>query len=142
MSKFEFTDRAQASLVNASELAQQYAHPQILPIHLALSLFEPPPDLSKDQQNGPPPDESLFKTVINKAHGDAQAFERSVKKSLVRQVSQDPPPQETPISPSLSKVLRQANEMRGAQKDSFIAIDHLIQGKCSSHNHTCLISYN
>lgn len=83
----DFTNKSQESLVQASELAQQYAHPQILPIHLALSLYEPAPDLSKDQQNGPPPDDSLFKTVINKAHGDPQSFERSVKKLLVRQVS-------------------------------------------------------
>jgi ATP-dependent Clp protease ATP-binding subunit ClpA len=98
-----------------------------LPIHLALALYEPSPDLSKDQQNGPKPDDSLFKTVISKAHGDAQLFERAVKKALVRSPSQDPPPSETPVSPSFSKVLRQANEMRGTQKDSYIAVDHLIQ---------------
>jgi len=126
-SKMEFTDRAQESLVNASELAQQYAHPQILPIHLALSLYDPPLPSGRDNQNLGPPEDSLFKTIINRAHGDAQQFERAVKKSLVRQPSQDPPPSETPVSPSFSKVLRAANDLRATQKDSFIAVDHLIQ---------------
>jgi ATP-dependent Clp protease ATP-binding subunit ClpA len=127
MSNLQFTDRAQQALVNASDLAQSYAHPQILPIHLALALYEPAPDLSKDQQNKLPTEESLFKTVISKSHGDTQLFDRSLKKALVRQPSQEPPPDSVPVSPAFSKILRQANEMRGAQKDSFIAIDHLIQ---------------
>ena len=46
----QFTDRASKALADAAALAEQYAHSQILPIHLAVSLYDPPVDESKDQQ--------------------------------------------------------------------------------------------
>lgn len=127
-----FTDRAQKALADAHELAQQYSHSQILPLHLAVSLLDPPVDESKDQQqamnashtSGSAP---LFRQVVDRAHGDPQALDRAMKKALVRLPSQDPPPEHVSISPQFSKILRNANELSKTQKDSFIAIDHLIQ---------------
>lgn len=127
-----FTDRAQKALADAHELAQQYSHSQILPLHLAVSLLDPPTDESKDQQqamnashtSGSAP---LFRQVVDRAHGDPQALDRAMKKDLVRLPSQDPPPEHVSLSPQFSKVLRAANELSKTQKDSFIAIDHLIQ---------------
>ncbi|CAD6577939.1 MAG: Heat shock protein hsp98 [Alectoria sarmentosa] len=131
-SAMNFTDRAQKGLADAHELAQQYSHSQILPLHLAVSLLDPPVDESKDQQqatnashtSGSSP---LFRQVVDRAHGDPQALDRAMKKALVRLPSQDPPPEHVSISPQFSKVLRNANELSKTQKDSFIAIDHLIQ---------------
>ncbi|KAL9124180.1 MAG: hypothetical protein Q9217_006466 [Psora testacea] len=131
-SGMQFTDRGSKALADAHELAQQYAHSQILPLHLAVSLLDPPIDESKDQQqtanashtSGSQP---LFRQVVDRAHGDAQALDRAMKKALVRLPSQDPPPETVSISPQFSKVLRSANELQKTQKDSFIAIDHLIQ---------------
>ena len=128
----QFTDRAQKALADAHELAQQYSHSQILPLHLAVSLLDPPVDESKDQQqtvnashsSGSQP---LFKQVVERAHGDAQGLDRAMKKALVRLPSQDPPPEHVSVSPAFSKVLRAANELQKTQKDSFIAVDHLIQ---------------
>ena len=127
----QYTDRAQKALTDAHELAQQYAHTQILPLHLAVSLLDPPIDESKDQQQtfnashsgGAAP---LFRQVIERAHGDPQLLDRGMKKALVRLPSQDPPPEHVSISPQFSKVLRSANELQKTQKDSFIAVDHLI----------------
>ncbi|MCJ1308582.1 Heat shock protein hsp98 [Agyrium rufum] len=124
-SNLQFTDRAQKSLSDAHELAQQYSHSQILPLHLAVSLLDPPLDESKDNQNNPP-QESLFKQVVQRSHGDPQLLDRSLKKALVRLPSQDPPPEHVSISPSFSKVLRAAGELQKIQKDSFVAVDHLI----------------
>ena len=131
-SGMQFTDRGQKALSDAHELAQQYAHSQILPLHLAVSLLDPPMDESKDQQqamntshtSGSAP---LFRQVVDRAHGDPQALDRAMKKALVRLPSQEPPPEHVSISPQFSKVLRSANELQKTQKDSFIAIDHLIQ---------------
>ncbi len=128
----QFTDRAQKALADAHDLASQYSHSQILPLHLAVSLLDPPIDESKDQQqtmnashsHGSQP---LFRQVIERAHGDPQGLDRAMKKALVRLPSQDPPPEQVSISPQFSKVLRSANELQKTQKDSFIAIDHLIQ---------------
>lgn len=127
----QYTDRAQKALADAHELALQYAHTQILPLHLAVSLLDPPIDESKDQQQtfnashsgGAAP---LFRQVIERAHGDPQLLDRGMKKALVRLPSQDPPPEHVSLSPQFSKVLRSANELQKTQKDSFIAIDHLI----------------
>ncbi|WPH03298.1 Heat shock protein hsp98 [Acrodontium crateriforme] len=132
-SGMQFTDRATQALSDAQELAQQYGHSQMLPIHLAVSLIDPPPDLSQDQQTNHAHDSHsassapLFKQVVERAHGDPQLFDRSLKKALVRLPTQDPPPENISVAPSFSKVLRSANELSKTQKDSFIAVDHLIQ---------------
>lgn len=130
-SGLQFTDKAAQALSHAQNLAEQYAHTQILPVHLAVSLFDPPADESKDQQNVANASHShasapLFKQVVEKAHGDPQLLDRALKKQLVRLPSQDPPPDHVTMSPALSKVIRSAAELQKTQKDSYIAIDHLI----------------
>ena len=125
-----FTDRATQALSDASDLATQYNHSQIAPLHLAVSLLDPPPDLSKDQQNhggsSTHTSQPLFRQVVERAHGDPQVLDRAMKKQLVRMPSQDPPPEHVSMAPSFTKVLRSAHELSKTQKDSYIAIDHLI----------------
>lgn len=127
----QFTDRAQKALGDAAQLAEQYQHTQVVPVHLAISLFDPPPDESKDQQTTTNASHNhssapLFKQVVERAHGDTQLLQRSLNKTLVRQTSQDPPPEKVSISPQFSKVLRAANDLSKTQKDSYVAVDHLI----------------
>lgn len=126
-SRMDFTDRAQKAVEDAMSLAEQYGHSQLLPVHLAVSLLEPPVDLSKDQQNAPQNSIiTLFRQVIEKAHGDPQLFDRALKKTLVRLPSQDPPPEQVSLAPSFHAVLRKAMELQKVQKDSYIGVDHLI----------------
>lgn len=133
MNGAQFTDRANKALLDASNLAEQYSHSQLYPVHLAVSLLNPTPDESQDQQVSgihPSHDASaapLFRQVIERAHGDVQLLERALMKTLVRLPSQDPPPESVSVSPPLAKVLRSAVELSKTQKDSFVAIDHLIQ---------------
>lgn len=128
-----FTDRATQALAEAQDLATQYQHSQLMPVHLAVALIDPQPDQSKDQQTNnshashAASSAPLFKQVIERAHGDPQLAERALKKSLVRVPSQDPPPENISVAPSFSKVLRNANDLSKTQKDSYIAVDHLIQ---------------
>ncbi|KAK0645885.1 heat shock protein HSP98 [Cercophora newfieldiana] len=125
--KMEFTDRAKKALEDAMSLAEQYAHSQLLPVHLAVALLDPLPDQSKDQQNAPPGTTStLMRQVIERAHGDPQLFDRALKKTLVRLPSQDPPPDSVSMAPSFNNVLRKAMELQKIQKDTYIAVDHLI----------------
>lgn len=126
-SKMEFTDRAKKALEDAMALAEQYAHSQLLPVHLAVALLDPFPDQSKDQQNGPQPNNhTLLRQVIERAHGDPQLFDRALKKTLVRLPSQDPPPENVSMAPTFNTVLRKAMELQKVQKDTYIAIDHLV----------------
>ncbi|KAI9802057.1 MAG: Heat shock protein hsp98 [Piccolia ochrophora] len=131
-SNYPFTDRSQKALADAHELAQQYAHSQMLPIHLAVSLLDPPEDKSTQQAAGHASHAAsslpLFRQVVDRAHGDPQLFDRALKKALVRLPSQDPPPDHVSVSPQFSKVLRAAHELQRTQKDSYIAVDHLITG--------------
>lgn len=132
MSGMQFTDRASKALADAHDLATQHAHSQLLPLHLAVSLLDPPQDQST-QQTGAAPHAShsaasapLFRQVVDRAHGDPQLFDRALKKALVRLPSQDPPPETVAVSPSFNKVLRTAHDLQKTQKDSFIAVDHFI----------------
>lgn len=128
MTSFDaYTDRAAKALADSFDLAKGYAHSQLTPVHLAVSLIDPPPDLANQVDIPPPP---LFKQVLERANGDAQLFERNLKKALVRLPSQDPPPERTSPSPAMAKVLRAAEELSKTQKDSFIAVDHLISSLC------------
>ena len=131
----QFTDQAQRAIADSVALAEQYAHPQILPIHLAVSLYDPPVDESMDQQdivNASYSDTSasLFRKSVEHAHGDTQAADRALKKALVRLPFEDPPPDHVAISAQMHKVLRSANDLSKTQKDSFVAIDHLITSLC------------
>lgn len=126
-----FTDRGSKALSDAMGIAESYAHPQLLPLHLASSLLDPPPDESKDQQqtvnaSHGAASQSLFRQVVERAHGDPQAFQRALNRALVRLPSQSPPPDQIAMAPSFTKVLRAAHELQKTQKDSFIAVDHLI----------------
>ncbi|KAG9202422.1 Heat shock protein hsp98 [Epicoccum nigrum] len=141
MTSFDaYTDRAAKALADSFELAKNYAHSQLTPLHLAVSLIDPPKDLANQVDIPPPP---LFKQVIERANGDAQLFERALKKSLVRLPSQDPPPERTSPSPKMAEVLRNAEDLSRTQKDSFIAVDHLIQALCKdSQIQRCLADAN
>ncbi|KAH8658711.1 putative heat shock protein hsp98 [Tricladium varicosporioides] len=130
-----FTDRASKALSDAMSVAESYSHSQLLPLHLALSLLDPPIDESKDQQQSfnashGAAAQSLFRQVVERAHGDPQAFQRALQKAIVRLPSQSPPPEQISMAPSFTKVLRSAHELQKTQKDSFIAVDHLIIALC------------
>lgn len=141
MTSFDaYTDRAAKALADSFELAKNYAHSQLTPLHLAVSLIDPPKDLANQVDIPPPP---LFKQVIERANGDALLFERALKKALVRLPSQDPPPERTSPSPKMAEVLRNAEDLSRTQKDSFIAVDHLIQSLCKdSQIQRCLADAN
>ncbi|KAK4864059.1 hypothetical protein LT330_010269 [Penicillium expansum] len=137
MNGVQFTDRANKALLDSSGLCEQYAHSQIMPLHLAVALLNPSPDESEDQQTPSGAHSShdsstapLFRQVVERAHGDPQLLDRSLMKLLVRLPSQDPPPENPSVSPQLSKVIRSATDLSKTQKDSFVAVDHLIQSVC------------
>lgn len=106
-----FTDRSKKALEAASNLAHQYQHTTLHPLHLATALL--------DEQD------SLFKSVLQKA-GEATVVDRAIRKALVRLPSQDPAPDQLSAHSSLLKVLRAATDIQKRQKDSYLSTDHLI----------------
>jgi ATP-dependent Clp protease ATP-binding subunit ClpA len=120
----QYTDKAAQALAESFELAKGYAHSQLTPIHLAVALIDPQPDKAFPDKSPP---QSAFRQIVDRANGDPQQLERSLKKALVRLPSQDPPPERCSPSPAMTKVLRSAEELCRTQKDSYIAVFHLIQ---------------
>ena len=131
----QFTDQAKKALADSAVLAEQHAHTQLLPIHLAISLYDPPVDGSMDRQdtvNASHSDTSasLFRRSVEQAHGNTQTAHRALRKALGRLQSVEPPPDHVAISAQMHKVLRSANDLSKTQKDSFVAINHLITSLC------------
>ena len=124
--KWEFTDRAQKGLEEAMKLSEQFNHPQVVPVHLAVTLLEPPQDESNDAQNNAGNTSSLFRQAVERAQGDPQMLYRQLQKLLVRLPCQDPPPENVTMSPKLFNVFQKAEELRKIAKDSYVAVDHLI----------------
>jgi len=127
MANVQFTDKAHKAISDAGDTAQSYAHPQILPVHLAYALLNGP--ATEDATAGAPPSSSgpsIFRQVVEKANGDFQVLDRALKKALVRLPSQEPPPDNVSFAPSLSKIIREAQKLQKTQRDSFVAQDHLI----------------
>ncbi|WBW70756.1 heat shock protein, disaggregase Hsp104 [Schizosaccharomyces osmophilus] len=116
MADYQFTDKAAKTLSDAYGLAQSYGHSQLSTVHLAAVL------LSEADTNGT----SLLRTIVEKAGGDGQKFERSITSRLVRLPAQDPPPEQISFAPETAKLLRNAHELQKTQKDSYIAQDHFI----------------
>jgi ATP-dependent Clp protease ATP-binding subunit ClpB len=127
MSTPNFTDGARKALLDSNDLASKYAHPQILPVHLAVSLLCPLLDESQDQQTNVA-SVPLFKQVVELAHGDPELLHRSLLKLLVRQPTHDQTTEHVGLSPALAKVIRTASELSKTQnkRDGYAAIEHLI----------------
>lgn len=143
-----FTNKATQAIEDAMKNAEDHGSSQLLPLHLALALLDPRPDESKDQQqtshaSHTSSSHSLFRQVVERAHGDPQALDRTLKKAVVRLPRQDPPPENVSVAPSFQKTLRDAKELQKTQKDSYIAVDHLIIALCGdSAVQTCLKDAN
>ncbi|KAG0708862.1 P-loop containing nucleoside triphosphate hydrolase protein [Suillus ampliporus] len=123
---FEFTDKTQQSIAAAIQLAKDYSNAQLHPAHIAAVLLnegagdDVPGGLSSNSGS------SLFSSVIQKAGGDPVIVKRALQSIIVRLPSQSPPPEETSMSASVLKVLREAQSLQKTMHDSYIAQDHLI----------------
>ena len=70
MSRFDFTDRAQESVAAAIQLAKDYAHAQVQPVHLAFVLLNEGAGEAAPGANNRQSQHSLFSSVIQKAGGE------------------------------------------------------------------------
>ncbi|KDN53123.1 P-loop containing nucleoside triphosphate hydrolase protein [Tilletiaria anomala UBC 951] len=135
---FEFTDRAQSAVGAASQLAKDYAHPQVTGSHLALALLldssgptvtgvtAPGAAGAAGAGSGSAATESLFHSVLSKAGVDVAKLEQSLRDTLRKIPQQNPPPDETSFSREALKVIQEADKLKKTQHDSYIAQDHLL----------------
>lgn len=136
-SNMDFTDKAQATLAAAVQLAKDYANAQgkmdrycfvllvtnyilVAPPHLAFALLNeeaaaPIPGGVAGPSHG---NTSLFTSAIQRAGGDPAIITRGVQRLLVRLPAQSPPPEETSLSSAALKILREAKELQTTMHDS------------------------
>jgi len=107
-----FTDKTNETLLAAQNLCVEKQNPQLLPIHVAVVLFQDP--------------SSLGHQICLKGKVDITPINRALQKHLVRLPVQDPAPTEVSSSPAFSRLLRNAQEVQKEQKDTHLAVDHLL----------------
>ncbi|KAK6202992.1 uncharacterized protein RJT21DRAFT_103879 [Scheffersomyces amazonensis] len=116
MDETQFTDNALKIITNASQLAKDNAHSQLLPLHFLAAM------VPTDDENSVP----YLKTLIQKARFEWPNFERAVNKHLVRLPSQNPPPDDVRPSYAAGQVLQKATKIKAQQKDNYVAQDHIL----------------
>lgn len=126
MSGYDFTDRAQGSLAQAFDLARDYAHAQLSPVHIALALLNDDTSNAQGVQSTNKDSQSLFKSVADKAGISVPDLEQGLRNALRKIPQQSPPPEDVSLTGATSKVLRNAQNLKNQQRDSFIAQDHLL----------------
>ena len=107
-----FTEKAATVLSQAQSTAKTRQHVSITPIHLSLALLQADPD-------------HFLKNILDQCGSSSSKFESNCLVILSKMPTQSPCP-EPGFSPLLAQILKSANEKAIAQKDEFIAIDHLI----------------
>ncbi|KAK6462766.1 hypothetical protein DFJ63DRAFT_325610 [Scheffersomyces coipomensis] len=117
MDETQFTDNALKIINNASQLAKENSNAQIVPLHFLAAMI--PTD---DEANST----SYLRTLIQKGRFEWPAFERTVNKHLVRLPSQTPAPDDLRMSYAAGQVIQNAIKIKGQQKDSYIAQDHIL----------------
>ncbi|RDW90129.1 ATP-dependent Clp protease ATP-binding subunit [Aspergillus mulundensis] len=132
MNTDKYTDKANKALQDALDITIEHANAELYPVHLAVALLDP----AQDEEDGPSQhpshgdSTSLFRQVVERAHGDVQLLHRGLMRRLVKLPSQDPPPESRSMSAPFRKVINAADQLSKTQKDSYIAVDHLIQAVC------------
>lgn len=122
----EFTDRAEAILKQAISLAETNSTSQVHPLHVASALWEPEID-DGTGATASAGTTSLFQTSIEKAGVDKTTFQRALMGHTNRLPSIYPAPNPPlPMAPTLHTVLKTATKIQKEQRDSFIAVDHLL----------------
>ncbi|KAI0296195.1 P-loop containing nucleoside triphosphate hydrolase protein [Russula brevipes] len=123
----QFTDKAQATLEAAIQLAKDYANSQVYPAHLGFVLLnegagdEPAPGSISQTHQIP-----LFASVIQKAGGDVTVVKRALQRTIVRLPAQSPPPDDVSLASETVRVLREAQSLQKTMHDSYVAQDHIL----------------
>ncbi|KAI0308210.1 P-loop containing nucleoside triphosphate hydrolase protein [Multifurca ochricompacta] len=124
----QFTDKAQATVQAAIQLANDYANSQIYPAHLAFVLLNEGAgdgsalgNVSQTHTHIP-----LFVSVIQKAGGDVTLVQRVLQRVIARLPAQSPPPDDVSLASETVRVLRDAQSLQKTMHDSYVAQDHIL----------------
>lgn len=98
-----FTNKTSEALSAAKDLAQEFGHSSIHPLHMLTALFQ-----CKDQ---------LLPSILKKAAvEDPTQLERKAKSAMVKLPSVSPPPTDVSLHAKAIAVLQTADKLRQSQK--------------------------
>jgi ATP-dependent Clp protease ATP-binding subunit ClpB len=111
-----FTEKAQAAVLGAQQLAEQMNHPQLEPEHLLLTLTEQP--------------EGIVPELLRKMNANPQELAQAVRASLGKLPTAYGGASPTP-SPRLRNVFNTAQAEAERLKDEYVSTEHLLIGMVS-----------
>ncbi len=110
MNTDKWTRKSLECVQSAQSLARENGNASISAIHLGIVVFT----------------DELGANILGKI-GDAKAFERSLRKLLVKLPTQHPAPAQIGMDNSVLKVLQKAEDLQAkSEGDTHVAVDHLI----------------
>jgi len=99
-------------------LAQELGNIEVTPLHLAAVLFKEPASLGV---------QLVQKAAVSGQNLSLDELQTAIDKALRRLPRQEPAPSDIRPNAKFFTVLRKAQQLQKAQKDSHAAVDHILQ---------------
>lgn len=107
-----YTQKAQEAVINAQNLAQEYAHPSIDPAHLLLALVRQ--------------DDGVVPAIITRIAGNPGMLIKDLEDELSKKPRVQGGNTQITLSPSTREVLSSAEKHAQRMKDDYISTEHLL----------------
>jgi ATP-dependent Clp protease ATP-binding subunit ClpB len=110
----KFTQKGQEAVLEAQNLAQQYQHPAVKPLHLLKALVE--------QEGGVVP------SVLKRIGTDTQLLNKGIEQALAGASRATGSTVQIGMSRDLVNILEEAQQISGHMKDDYTSTEHLLMG--------------
>jgi len=114
----KYTQKSQEALLAAQQLAQNYQHQIVEPIHLLLALVQQP--------------EGIVRAIITKVSGGTQAIQEELSNELDNRPKIQGANLEVGLSPQTAEVLAAAERYAKGMQDEYVSTEHLLLGLSDS----------
>ena len=123
----KYTQKSQEALLAPQQLAQNYQHQIIEPIHLLLALVQ--------QQDG------IVRAIILKVCGGTQAIQEELSDELEKRPKIQGANQEVGISPQTAEVLTAAERYAKGVQDDYVSTEHMLLGLADSSENKRMVQF-
>jgi ATP-dependent Clp protease ATP-binding subunit ClpB len=122
-----YTQKSQEAILYAQQLAQDYNHQAIEPVHLLLSLLKQ--------------DEGVVPAIVNKVAGSAQALRNELTHDLESKPKIHGSNADIGLTQSTSDVLKAAERYAKGMQDDYVSAEHILLGLTESPEGKRLTSF-
>ncbi len=122
-----YTQKSQEAILHAQQLAQDYNHQAIEPVHLLLSLLQQ--------------DEGVVPAIVNKVAGSAQALRNELTHDLESRPKIRGSNADVGLAQSTADVLKAAERYAKGMQDDYVSTEHILLGLTESPEAKRLTSF-